>query len=170
MNDQQMSNIVIKHRWTSAVLFEGESGMTMCQTLEKATAAKANLRSANLRCANLDSANLSGADLSGADLSEANLSGAYLRGANLSGNKLVEKRAFFTIGPIGSRSDYIQAWITDGGLMISAGCFFDTREKFAAKLEIEHGDNEHGQEYRAALVLIDKHAELWTPSSAGGGD
>ena len=54
--------------------------------------------------------------------------------------------------------------------MISAGCFFDTREKFAAKLEIEHGDNEHGQEYRAALVLIDKHAELWTPSSAGGGD
>ena len=152
-----MSNIVIKHRWTSAVLFEGESGMNMSQTLEKATAAKANLSSANL-----SGSDLSGANLSGANLSGANLSGANLSGADLSGNKLVEKRAFFTIGPIGSRSDYIQAWITDGGMMIRAGCFFDTREKFAAKLEIEHGDNKHGQEYRAALVLIDKHAELWT--------
>ena len=180
--DDCMSNIVIKHRWTSAVLFEGESGMNMSQTLEKATAAKANLSSANLSGSDLSGANLSGANLSGADLrraylsgadlsdanlsgsglSGANLSGANLSGADLSGNKLVEKRAFFTIGPIGSRSDYIQAWITDGGLMIRAGCFFDTREKFAAKLEIEHGDNEHGQEYRAALVLIDKHAELWT--------
>ena len=113
-------------------------------------------------------ANFCGADLRGANLRGANLRGAYLRGANLGGaylggKKLVGKRPFITIGPIGSRSDYIQAWITDGGLMIRVGCFSDTREKFVAALDVEHGDNEHGQEYRAALVLIDKHAELWTP-------
>jgi len=228
-----MSTIQIKHRHTGAVLFEGESGMTMRQTLEKATASKAdlryadlssadlrsadlsyadlsyanlrsadlryadlssadlrsadlrsadlsyadlsyaNLRSADLRYADLSSANLRYADLSSADLSyadlsyanlrSADLSYANLRSANLSGKKLIGNRPFFTIGPIGSRCDYMQAWITDSGVMIRAGCFFGTREKFEIALSAKHGDNEHGQEYRAALVLIDKHTELWTP-------
>jgi hypothetical protein len=203
-----MSTIQIKHRHTGAVLFEGESGMTMRQTLEKATASKADLRyadlssanlryadlrsadlsSANLRYADLSSANLSYADLRYADLRYANLSYADLsyanlsyadlryadlsyadlsyadlRSANLSGKKLIGNRPFFTIGPIGSRCDYMQAWITDSGVMIRAGCFFGTREKFEIALSAKHGDNEHGQEYRAALVLIDKHTELWTP-------
>ena len=191
--------IQIKHRFAEAVLFEGESGMSMRETLEKATAANAdlryanlrganlrganlryanlryaNLRGADLRYANLRYANLSGADLRGADLRYANLRyanlsgadlrGADLRGADLSGNKLVGERPFFTIGPIGSRSDYLQAWITDAGVMIRAGCFFDTRDQFEIALAAEHGDNDHAKEYRAALVLIDKHAELWTPA------
>ena len=168
-----MSTIQIKHRHTGAVLFEGESGMTMRQTLEKATASKADLRSADLRYADLRSADLSSADLRSADLSYADLSSADLRSADLrsadlsyadlSGKKLIGNRPFFTIGPIGSRCDYMQAWITDSGVMIRAGCFFDTREKFEIALSAKHGDNEHGQEYRAALVLIDKHTELWTP-------
>ncbi len=29
----------------------------------------------------------------------------------------------------------------------------------------DHGANEHGDEYRAALVLIDAHARLWTPAA-----
>ena len=49
----QSAPIQIKHRITGAVLFTGESGMTMRQTLEKATAAKADLRGANLYGANL---------------------------------------------------------------------------------------------------------------------
>ena len=173
-----MSTIQIKHRHTGAVLFEGESGMTMRQTLEKATASKADLSSADLRSADLSSADLSSADLrsadlrsadlSSADLSSADLRSADLRSADLSyadlsGKKLIGNRPFFTIGPIGSRCDYMQAWITDSGVMIRAGCFFDTREKFEIALSAKHGDNEHGQEYRAALVLIDKHTELWTP-------
>ena len=178
-----MNNIQIKNRFTWKVLFDGESGMTMRQTLERATAAKtnlsdanliwanliwANLRGANLRGANLSEANLRGANLIGANLSEANLIGANLIGANLiganlSGKKLVGYRPFFSIGPIGSRSDYIQAWITDSGLMIRAGCFFGTKAEFESKLTDEHGDNIHGDEYRSALVLIGKHTELWSP-------
>ncbi len=173
----------IKHRWTGTVMFKGESGMTVRQTLEKATTEKADLSGADLRGADLRGANLRGADLRGAYLSDANLSdadlrgaylsgaylsGAYLRGADLigadlRGKKLIGERPYLTIGPIGSRCAYLQAWTTESGLMVQAGCFFGTRDEFVTKLDAEHGDNTHGQEYRAALVLIDKHAELWTP-------
>ncbi len=208
----------IKHRYTGAVLFEGEAGMTTRQVLEKATASKAdlrganlgganlcganlgganlyganlrgadlygadlrganlygadlrgaNLRGANLRGANLGGANLRGADLyganlRGADLYGANLRGANLRGADLGGKKLTGDRPFFTIGPIGSRSDYLQAFITDAGVMIRAGCFFDTRDQFELAIAETHGMNNHGTEYLAALALIDAHAELWAP-------
>ena len=93
----------------------------------------------------------------------ANLYGANLYGANLGGMKLVGDRPVICIGPIGSRNDYLLAFLTDAGVMIQAGCFFDTRAKFELQLASTHGDNQHAQEYRAALVLIDKHAELWTP-------
>jgi hypothetical protein len=196
----------IKHRYTGAVLFEGEAGMTTRQVLEKATASKANLRGAdlrganlyganlrgaNLRGANLYGANLGGADLYGADLYGANLRGANLRGANLrganlygadlygadlrgadlyganlGGKKLAGARPFIQIGPIGSRSDYLLAFITDKGVMIRAGCFFNTRDQFELQLTETHGDNQYAQEYRAALVLIDKHAELWPAEAA----
>ena len=125
----------------------------------------AYLSGANLRDAYLSDANLSDANLRGANLRGANLRGANLSGANLSRKKLVGDRPFFTIGPIGSRSDFVSAYLTDAGLMIRAGCFFGTRAEFEIKLTSEHGDNEHSQEYRAALMLIDKHAELWTPKS-----
>ena len=134
MNDKPQ----ILHRYTGAVLFEGEAGMTTCQMLEKATTAKANLR---------------GADLGGADLG----------GADLGGKKLAGARPFLSIGPIGSRSDYLQAFITDKGVMIRAGCFFDTRDQFEEAIAVTHGMNEHGTEYLAALALIDAHAELWAP-------
>ena len=170
-----MATIQIKHRWTNAVLFESEapdtldSGLHMRHALEKATAEKTNLSGAYLSGADLRGADLSGAYLSdanlrGANLRDANLSGANLRGANLSGKKLVGDRPFFTIGPIGSRADYVIAYLTDSGLMIRAGCFFDTRDQFELALDAEHGYSQHGQEYRAALELIDKHAELWTPA------
>jgi hypothetical protein len=151
--------------------------------LSDADLSGANLRGAYLRGADLSGADLSGAYLSyadlrgaylrgaylrGADLSGADLSGAYLRGADLSGaylrgEKLVGDRPFLSVGPIGSRSDTLMAFITDSGVMICAGCFFDTRAEFELQLSLTHGDNEHGKEYRAALALIDKHAELWTP-------
>ena len=168
----------IKHRHTGAVLFECESGLIMRQALEKATTEKAdlyganlrgadlhgaNLRGANLRGANLDGANLRGADLYGANLHGADLGGANLYGANLGGRKLVGDRPVICIGPIGSRNDYLLAFLTDAGVMIQAGCFLGTRSKFELQLASTHGDNKHAQEYRAALVLIDKHAELWTP-------
>jgi uncharacterized protein YjbI with pentapeptide repeats len=165
-----------------------ESGLYMRHALEKATAARKDLSGANLSGANLSGANLSGANLSGANLSGANLSGAYLSGANLSGAylsganlsganlsganlsganlsgglKLAGTRPYFAIGPIGSRYDSLVAYITEKGLRLQAGCFFGTRDEFVAKLDAEHGDNEHGKEYRAALVMVDAHVSIWT--------
>ena len=124
----------------------------------------ANLRDANLGGANLGGANLGGANLRDANLRDASLIGANLAGANLAGKKLIGDRPFFTIGPIGSRSDYLQAFLTDAGLMIRTGCFFGAKTEFEEKLSEKHGGNDHAQEYRAALVLIGKHAELWTPA------
>ena len=154
-----MMKYQIKHRYTSEVIFEcevdeQESGMNARHALEKAVAAKTNLSGASL----------SGANLSGASLIGANLSGANLSGANLSGaKKLTGPRPFMSIGPIGSRCDYLSAFITDSGVMIQAGCFFETRAKFETAVIAEHGNNNHAREYLAALTLIDCHSAIWTP-------
>ena len=145
-----MANVQIKHRYTDAVLFECEVpdeveiGLRTRHALEKATAARADLRDANL----------SGADLSG----------AYLSGAKVKNLALVGERPFMSIGPIGSCMRTVFAWLTEDGLRIEAGCFFGTRDEFVEQLGDTHGENEHAQEYTAALVLFDKHAELWTPA------
>jgi hypothetical protein len=52
-------------------------------------------------------------------------------------------------------------FVTTSGLYLKAGCFFGTQAEFEQKLDECHGDNEHAQEYRAALSLIVKHAELY---------
>ena len=135
--------------------------------LSSADLRSADLRSADLRGADLSGADLSGAYLSGADLSGAYLSGAYLSSADLSGKKLIGIRPIYQIGPIGSRSDYLVAYLTDAGIMIAAGCFFGTRDEITAAVQATHGDNEHGREYRAALALIDAHAEIWAPKEEG---
>ena len=147
----------------------------------------ANLTGAYLYGANLSGANLTEASLSGANLTEANLTGAYLTGADLTGAylyganlagaylydeddvkiTLVGSRPIFQIGPIGSGSRYLIAFLTDQGLRLRTGCFFGTREQFEAKLADTHGDNEHAEEYRAALALIDAHERLWMPRTVG---
>ena len=186
-------NPQIKHRYTGAVLFEGEAGMTTRAMLEKATTAKAdlyeanlrgadlrganlrgadlygaNLRGADLRGANLYGADLGGANLYGANLGGANLYGADLRGANLGGadlgetfGKLIAGRPFFQCGPIGSRSDYLQSFITDKGIVIKAGCFTGFLDAFVAAVEKTHGDSDHGKEYAMAVLMIEAHAAIW---------
>ena len=158
-----MAHIIkIVSRWDSSrTLYEFEasdeqqsSGLAMRAALESAIAADANLSGAYLRGANLSDANLRGANLRDANLSGANLSGD---------EKLIGERPVFILGPIGSRCDYFTAYITDKGLRLRAGCFFGTRDEFSKKLDGEHGDNSHGQEYRAALALVDSHVSLWTP-------
>ena len=143
--------------------------------LSGANLSDANLSGANLSDANLSGAYLSGAYLSGANLSDANLSdanlsganlsGAYLSGAKVKGLLLIGGRPFLAIGPIGSESRTVFAWLTESGLRIQAGCFFGSRDEFTAQLAETHGDNEHADEYRAALVLIDAHARIWTPAA-----
>ena len=131
----------IKHRYTGAVLFEADipdgtpSGLVVRAALEQATKARAYL------------------------------AGAYLAGAYLAGADLAGERPIFQVGPIGSRSAYLVAYLTEQGVMLKTGCFIGSVESFKANLQAEHGDNQHAQEYRAALDLIDVHARLWTPSA-----
>ena len=141
-----MTTIQIKHRFTDAVLFECEapegmsSGLQMRHAVERAVLARANLAGAYLAGANLDGANLA------------------------DGVTLVGDRPIFQVGPIGSRCAFFTAYITSDGLRFDAGCQHQiTREKFEERLAEHHSDNEHAKEYRAALALIDIHAEIWTP-------
>ena len=151
--------------------------------MRRATLTDANLTGSDLTGANLTGADLTGAyltdayltdayltdaNLTGADLTGAYLTGANMRGANLSGaylhggEKLIGKRPILVIGPIGSRCDYLIAYLTDKGVRLLAGCFFGDIDTFRNELELTHGDNDHAAEYRAALVMIEKHAEIWT--------
>ena len=142
--------IQITARFTGLVLFEHEAeNNTMKLTLEAAISARANLAGANLARANLAGANLDG----------ANLARAYLADKS----ELQGDRPILQIGPIGSRCAYFVAYLTNNGLRLHAGCFFGTRDEFEKKLQDEHDNNDHAKEYRAALAMIDAHAEIWTP-------
>jgi hypothetical protein len=123
----------------------------------------ANLSGADLRYANLRYANLRDADLRDANLSGADLNGADLSGADLHSGKAIGHRPYFSIGPIGSRADYLTLWLTDKGQFVKAGCFTGTLDEFAASVEKTHGENDHGKEYQMAILLMKSHAVLWTP-------
>src|SRR5690606_23007456 len=125
---------------------------------------EACLSGTNLTDANLSGACLTGTNLSGAYLYETNLSGAYLYDEYYEKITLVGSRPIFQIGPIGSGSRYLVAFLTDKGIHLRTGCFFGTREQFESQLADTHGDNEHAEEYRAALALIDAHERLWMPA------
>ena len=125
----------------------------------------ADLRGADLRSADQGGADLGGADLGGADLRSADLGGADLGGADLGGAKLIGDRPILQIGPIGSRSDYLIAFVTDQGVLVRAGCFFGSLDEFSSAVDKTHGDSVHGIEYATAIAMIDAHAELWTPAA-----
>ena len=142
---------------SGAVLYRGDSAESLREAVIVATRVGAYLRGAYLR----------GADLRGAYLRGANLSGAYLRGANLSGEvRLIGARPVVQVGPIGSRSDWLIAYLTDGGIRIDAGCQRQiTRDEFEVRVAKTHGDNQHAHEYRAALAYIDAHAAIWSDAA-----
>ena len=175
-----MQTFEIKNRWDGKVLFSA-GGETLRDVVQQAVMRGANLGGANLGGAylggaNLDGANLDGANLRGANLGGANLRGANLRGANLGGANLdgadgknltlVGSRPVFVLGPIGSRCDYLTAYLTDAGVHVRAGCFFDTLDAFRAAVVAEHADNNHGREYMAAIAMIEARAGIWAPAIA----
>ena len=145
--------IEINSRFSGKVLF--------CHDCENNTL-KLTVEAAARAGAYLVGARLDGASLVGASLDGASLAGAYLVGARLDDkSKLKGGRPVLQIGPIGSRSSYFVAYLTESGVRLRAGCWFGTLAQFEEKLKVTHADNEHGLEYRAALVLIQKHAEIW---------
>ena len=118
----------------------------------------ANLRGANLWGANLLGANLRDANLRGADLRDANLRDADLRDADLRG----AAGKILSFGPIGSRQGITYVTKTERTIHVRCGCFYGTLEEFAAKVEEEHGDSQHGKSYKAAIEFIKAHdAASW---------
>ena len=123
----------------------------------------ANLRDANLWDANLWDANLRDANLWDANLWDANLRGADLRGADLRGADLRGAAGkILSFGPIGSRQGITYVTKTERTVHVRCGCFYGTLEEFAAKVEKEHGDSQHGKSYKAAIEFIKAHdAACW---------
>ena len=125
---------------------------------EKADLRGSDLRDADLRGANLWGANLRDADLRDADLRDADLRGADLWGANLWG----ATGKILSFGPIGSRQGITYVTKTERTIHVRCGCFYGTLEEFAAKVEKEHGDSQHGKSYKAAIEFIKAHdAACW---------
>ena len=159
-----MQTFEIKNRWDGKVLFSA-GGETLSDVVQQAVQERADLRSADLYGADLHGANLRGANLYGADLRSADLYGANLSGAYDKQLTLVGSRPVFMLGPIGSRCDYLTAYLTDAGVHVRAGCFFDTIEAFRAAVVAEHADNNHGREYMAAIAMIEAHAAIWSSAA-----
>ena len=149
-----MAEHTIKHRNTGAVLYTGD-GESLRDVVEAAVSDGAYLGGADLANANL----------AGAYLARANLAGANLANANLAGAKLIGKRPIIQIGPIGSRSSYVVAYLTDAGVRVRAGCFFGSLDELRAAVIKTHGESIHAREYAAAIALIEMHAECWTPAA-----
>ena len=123
----------------------------------------ADLRGADLWDADLRGANLRDADLRGADLWDADLWGADLRDADLRGANLRDATGkILSFGPIGSRQGITYVTKTEQIIHIRCGCFYGTLKEFAAKVEEEHGDSQHGKSYKAAIEFIKAHdAACW---------
>ena len=156
----------IKSRYDDRVLYELECD-SIKECVVSAVKSGANLYGADLGGADLGGANLRGANLRGANLGGANLGGAYLGGADLGGaylggaylgekfGRLLDK-GYFSAGPLGSREDYLQAFHTEKGIFIKAGCFFDSLEAFRAAVTTTHGEtSKHGKLYLGMANVIE---------------
>ena len=160
----------IKARWSSEVRFECELdasfesenyGVQLGAAVKLAIKARAYLAGANLAGAYLAGAYLAGAYLAGADLAGADLAGADLAGANGKRLTLVGSRPAIWFGPIGSKQRTVYAFLTDRGVYVRAGCFFDTMEAFKGRVVETHGSNEHSREYAAFIALAESHFALF---------
>ena len=89
---------------------------------------------------------------------KANLWDADLRGADLRD----ATGKILSFGPIGSRQVITYVTKTERTIYVRCGCFYGTLEEFAAKVEEEHGDSQHGKSYKAAIEFIKAHdAAYW---------
>jgi hypothetical protein len=84
-----MKKLMIKNRWTGAVLYTSDCS-TLREAVIEAYKGGANLDAADLCGASLCDANLCDANLDGANLCDANLCGASLCDANLDGANLCD--------------------------------------------------------------------------------
>ena len=146
--------IEIKCRFTGNLLFEySAKDATIKLAAIAAIEKKVSLANADLR-----GAYLRGADLRGVDLRGADLSGAILKERSKVDDS---RRPYIYFGPIGADASELIAFSTNNGIRLQRGCFFGTIDEFKSALKSKHGNNEHAQEYTAALSMIELHFDLW---------
>lgn len=81
---------------------------------------------------------------------KANLCGANLCGATYDDNESLLK--YFTVGPIGSRNDYLQVFITDKQTILKTGCFSGNIGEFTVRTNRE--------DYLAVLPFIKQMVKI----------
>lgn len=164
----------IKNRFTGAVQYTCELTAEMAGreysvqlgfAVRSAVAARAYLAGANLTGANLTGANLAYANLTDAYLTGADLTGANLTDANGTKLTLVGRRPVLTVGPLGSRFAQLAVFLTNAGVYVRAGCFWNTLDAFREAVASTHPTGAHAEEYAAAIALIEVYARLWTPAT-----
>ena len=157
----------VRNRWTNAVQFTAEISCTpdasmnvkLGLAIKWGVANKADLSRAYLSRADLSEANLSRANLSIANLSGVNLSRAYLGGANLSGADKIDH-----LLAIAQRLDgyMFHAWrLTDGRVMIVAGCRYFTPQQFRAHIAENYPDTPKAVETLSIIEHIERMAAIF---------
>ncbi|HCL5313204.1 TPA: hypothetical protein N2G38_005632, partial [Salmonella enterica] len=59
------------------------------------------------------------------------------------------------ISPVGSEGGILTAFRQkDNSIMVNRGCFSETIEEFEEAVNQTHGENKHGQVYRALIQVI----------------
>jgi len=129
--------------------------------VETDTLRGANLRGADLRGADLCGADLYGANLRGANLCGADLRDADLRDANLCGADLYGAKNILSIGPIGSRGDYLFVSKKKNELFVKTGCFYDTLEAFESAVSEKEDGDVFKTEYEQIILFIKVVCKRW---------
>ena len=161
--------IQIKNRFTGTVILEGAFG-TVAELISANSGSNlsyTDLSGSNLSYTDFSGSNLSGSDLSGSNFIGSNLSGSNLSGSNLKGSNFSYTKsgdliisAIYSIGPIGSRSDYLQCWAFDNGdRQYKTGCFSGTESEFIAAVSA-HGIEKHKTDYMAAIAFFNAILEV----------
>ena len=75
--------------------------------------------------------------------------------ARVSGNARV-----MWISNIGSRNGTTTFFATKTGIYVNCGCFSGSLEAFAAAVDKNHGDSEHGKAYRLAIEIAKLRIKL----------
>lgn len=62
---------------------------------------------------------------------------------------------WISIGPIGSENGFLTAFRQrDNSIMVRRGCFSGTIDEFESAVNDTHSDNQHGDIYRALILVI----------------
>ena len=95
-----------------------------------------------------------GGEMYGGMLCGGVMHGGVMRGGVMHGG-VIEKDNHIGFANVGSENGYLLAYIIDGQIMISRGCFHGTIDEFYSAVNDRHSNNEHGEFYKAIRPAIE---------------